>query len=238
MPPSGAFSPESRTTKPGQIAALAAEAVGEPRADARAAEHLAARVHEDLAGRVVELRRVHRADDGDVVGDGRQVRQQLRELGARLAVLLERERRAEQARRALDEREPLSLRNELRGNLLAVVLLQRRLVVEQIELRRRARHEQIDDVLRLRREVRRARAPSGLRPPAAANSRSSSSARQRHAADAEAGLLEEMAARDVAKSVRVHSLPGQRFIEVQERVGDERPRRLFGGDRRRRPRIL
>ena len=55
--------------------------------------------------------------------------------------------------------------------------VQLRLVVEQIELRRRAGHEQIDDALRLGREVRRARrerAVSLLR--SAANRRSSSSA--------------------------------------------------------------
>ena len=174
----------------------------------------------------------------------RQVRQQLGQLGARLAVLLEREGRAEQPRRALDEREPLPLRNELRGNLLAVVLLQRRLVVEQIELRRRAGHEQIDDVLGLRREVRRARRERTV-GSVCANSRSSSSADSATPADAEAGLLEEMAARDGAKNVRVHHCLRQRFIEVQERVGDERPRGLFRGvdagnrislDRRARPR--
>ena len=47
--------------------------------------------------------------------------------------------------------------DELRGNVLAVVLLQRRLGVEQIELRRRAGHEQIDDALGLRRKHRRLR---------------------------------------------------------------------------------
>ena len=114
LPPSGAFSPESRTTKPGRSRALAAESVREPGPHARPAGHLAAGVHEDLAGRVVELRRVHRAHDGDVVGDRRQVRQQLRQLGAGLAVPLERERRAEQLRHALDEREPLALEHELR----------------------------------------------------------------------------------------------------------------------------
>ena len=64
--------------------------------------------------------------------------------------------------------------NELRRNLLTVVLLQRRLVVEQIELRRRAGHEQIDDVLGLRRKVRRLRREGPSR--GCANSLSSSSA--------------------------------------------------------------
>ena len=39
------------------------------------------------AGRVVELRGVHRSDEGDVVGDLAEVRQQLGDLGAALAVL-------------------------------------------------------------------------------------------------------------------------------------------------------
>ena len=127
------------------------------------------------AGRVVELRRVHRADDRDVVGNRREMRQQLGQLRSRLAVSLERERRPEQPRRALDEGEALALRNELRRDLLAVELLQRRLVVEEIELRRRAGHEEIDDLLRLRREVRRARRERS-RPACCAKSRSSRSA--------------------------------------------------------------
>ena len=86
------------------------------------------------AGRVVELRRVHRANDRDIVGNRRQVRQQLGEFGPGLSVALECEWRPEQPRRALDEREPLAFGDEFRRNLLPVVLLQRRLVVEEIEL--------------------------------------------------------------------------------------------------------
>ena len=73
LPPSGLFSPESSTTNAGRSCALAAEPVTEPRAEARPADHLVAGVHEDLRRRVVELRRLHRPDDGDVVGDLRQV---------------------------------------------------------------------------------------------------------------------------------------------------------------------
>ena len=36
-------------------------------------------------------------------------------------------------------------------------LIQQRLVIKQVELRRRARHEQVDDALGLRREVRLSR---------------------------------------------------------------------------------
>src|SRR5205085_12230886 len=92
-----------------QVAALAAEAVGQPRAHARTPNDLVAAVHEDLRRRVIELRRVHRANDGQLVSDRREVRQQLREVCARLAARLELIRRAEQSRRAFDERETLAL---------------------------------------------------------------------------------------------------------------------------------
>src|SRR5439155_15149418 len=188
----------------GEIAAVAAEPVREPRSDAGAAKHLAARIHEDLPGRMVELRRLHRAPDRDLVGDGRKMRQQLRELGARLAVLLERERRPEQARRAFDKSKSLPFRNELGGNLFAVVLLQRGLVVEQVELCRRARHEQVNNVLRFRCEVGRSRCEGTRSLPG--EQRLVEQRGQRQPADAEAGLLEEMTARHVANVRRDHCL--------------------------------
>ena len=153
-------------------------------------------VHEDLRRRVVELVGLHRADDRDVVGDRREVRQQLGDLGARLPVPLELERRAEQLRRALDEREPLAL-DQLLGDVLAVVLRQLRLGIEQIELRRRAGHEQVDDALRLRREVERV---GRRRATACASSgvvdQSEASARPPMPND---GLFEEVAASDGAE---------------------------------------
>ena len=70
-------------------------------------------------------------------------------------------------------RSPFGMNSD--GNLLPVVLLQRRFVVEEIELRRCAGHEEIDDLLGLRREVRRAGRKAGLRS-SCANRRSSRSA--------------------------------------------------------------
>src|SRR4051812_22611756 len=94
--------------------------------------------------------------DRDVVGNRPQVRQELGQSGPWLAIPLERKRGTEQPRGAFDEGDPLPLRDELGGNLLPVVFLQRRFVVEEVELRWRARHEEIDDLLCLWREVRRA----------------------------------------------------------------------------------
>ena len=52
-----------------QVVALAAQAVGQPRADARLARHFAAG-HDERAGRIViDGVGVHRLDQGDVVDD-------------------------------------------------------------------------------------------------------------------------------------------------------------------------
>src|SRR5262249_49142404 len=114
----------------GKIAALAAQPVTEPRAEAGAANHLMAGVHEDLSRRVIELRRLDRAHDRDVVRDLRQIGQQLRDLRTRLSVFLELEWRGQQLRRALDEGEALAF-DEFLWNVFAVVLGQRRLRIEE-----------------------------------------------------------------------------------------------------------
>ena len=67
-----------------------------------------------------------------VCGRG-QVRQQRGDLRAGFTVPGERERAAEQARRALDEREPLTPHDLFRDRL-AVVLLELGLVIEEVDL--------------------------------------------------------------------------------------------------------
>ena len=128
---------------------------------------------------------------------GRQVRQQLAQLGAALAVPRELAARAQQLGVALDEGEPLALDERLRERL-AVELLQLRLVVEQLELAGPAGHEQVDDALGLGREMRRPRARADLADRADRSPRRASSA----SSDASAiepsptpQLAEEMAAR-------------------------------------------
>ena len=77
-----------------QIAVLRAEPVGHPRAEARPTAAPEAGVQEHLRRRVIDLLGVQRLHDGDVVGDGRQVRQQLREHLPALPVRRELELRA------------------------------------------------------------------------------------------------------------------------------------------------
>ncbi len=120
-----------------------------------------ARVHEDLRGSMVELRRMHRFHDRDIVHNRREMRQKGRKLRPALAESPELVWRAEKFRYALNEREPLSL-DQVLGAWLPVEPVQRRLAIEKIQLRRAARHEQKDDVLGLRRKMRSLRC-QGLR---------------------------------------------------------------------------
>ena len=154
----------------GQVLRLAAQAVGDPGAHARPAEDLRAGAHHDLPGRVVERVGDHPLDDGDVVDDRREVRQQLGELGAALAVPGELELGAEQLRVGLDERGAIAL-DQLRRRQRAVELGELRLVVEQLQVAGRAGHEEEQDPLGLRcimRRLRRQRIEAAAALPASA----------------------------------------------------------------------
>ena len=176
-----------------QVLRLAAQAVERPRAEARLAELLRAGAHQNLARGVVEGVGRHRLDDGDVVDDLGQVRQQLRKLGAALAVLGELELRAEQLRVRIDERGPVAL-EQLGRRQRAVELGELRLVVEQLQVAGRAGHEQEDDVLRARRKVRllrRERIGGRRAAPCAAGQLA-----ERDRPQADAAFLEEPAPRE------------------------------------------
>ena len=146
--------------EPGQVLVLGAQSVGRPGAQRRAAELGGARVQEELGGGVVELVGLHRLDHGEVVDHPRQVLPDLAQLRAGLAVAGELERRAQHVGHARDEGEPLPL-EQLVGAGLAVVLAERGLVVEEVELAGRARHVQVDDVLDPRGQGRRPAARAG-----------------------------------------------------------------------------
>ena len=101
----------------GQILALAAQAVGNPRADRRPTESRRAGLGQQLGRPVIEDVSLHRPHDGDVVGHAAQVRQQLRDFRARLAVSLELANRAQTFGVFLEESEPLALQVRLRNRL-------------------------------------------------------------------------------------------------------------------------
>src|SRR5262249_17288259 len=113
----------------GQLLALGAEAPGDPGAHARAAGAGRSGVEKELRGRVVELVGPHRLDEGDVVHELAELRQELADPGAALPVLTELVRRAKEFRDAFDEGEALVL-EQLRGAVLHVQFVQLWLIVE------------------------------------------------------------------------------------------------------------
>ena len=138
-----------------QVGVVAAQPVMHPRAHARAAGDLRSGLEERDRRIVVDRLGEHRADDAQVVDDLGGVRQQVGDPGAAAAVLREPELRPGERQRRLVARhagEPLALAHRI-GQLLAVARLEQRLVIERLELRRPAGHEQVDDALGLGRHV-------------------------------------------------------------------------------------
>ena len=163
---------------------------------------------------MIELRGAHGSNDRDIVGDFCKMRQQARKLRSRLAMTSEGVGRAQQFGGAFNKGEALAF-NDIFRDRLAVVLDQRRLVIEHIKLRRRAGHEEIDNALGFRREVRRFRGDGihgGLTKQAVVQQRTKG---QR--TDAESRLLKKMASRLEMKFFWLHSalLLCQGLIQVQ-----------------------
>ncbi len=138
--------------EPRQVLILGPEPVRDPRAHARPDERIAAGVELQEGSAVPRVGPVHRVDHAEVVHAPGQVREQLADRDPALAVLPEPERRAEQITRLARDHPRLGERQGL-----AIVALQERLVVERVNLRRPAVHEQEDDPLRARREMSLAR---------------------------------------------------------------------------------
>jgi hypothetical protein len=105
---------------------------------------------------MVELLGVAGLDDAQFIGDARQVREHLRQFCAGLAVPRELEARGHDRGVSLDEGVALVF-DDIGGDGLAVVLREGGLVIEQVELRGRAGHEEVDDAFGFWREVRVAR---------------------------------------------------------------------------------
>ena len=136
-----------------QIVCGRAKPVNHPRTDAGPAAAAEAGVQEHLRRGMIDLLGVQRADDAQLVGNAGQVRQQFGDLLAALPVRAELVLAAGQRHLAADESEALAA-GQLLGAGFAVVFHQGRLRIEQVKLRRRADHVQVDDMLGPRSEVR------------------------------------------------------------------------------------
>ncbi len=136
----------------GQIAVQRTEAISHPRAHAGPRLRERARVHTKRGVVVVRVRGVHRANQRDVVHAASDVRKQRAHLRAALPVLRKLPLRSLQIN-ALVTRPAFDL-GMVGLDLLAVALHQLRLRIKAVHVRDTAGHEEEDDVLRLRREMR------------------------------------------------------------------------------------
>ena len=132
-----------------------AQAVGDPRADARKSQVDLPGLHLVGALHVIVRPPVHRAQERDLVDVPAEVRKELRHLDPALPVLLEREGARHQRPGKSLPHDHVAL--HLAVDRLAGVLRQRRLRIERIHLAPAAAHEQRDDRGRARLEMRRLR---------------------------------------------------------------------------------
>ena len=200
LPARGLHARGNQHHEPGQVLRLAAEAIARPRPETRPPLPREAGIQKQFGGRVVELIRLHRLDDGEFIRDLTERLDRVRHPDAGPAVLPERLRRPHELGHARSKREPLPLQELIRA-VLAAVLDQFRLVIEQIELRRRSRHVEIDDPLGGPREVRRSRCERVVgRDRRRISAHHSPELRQRETTQTERGALEEVAAGGVLET--------------------------------------
>ena len=166
---------------------------------------------------------LHRPDDADVIGDllpcAAAVRSATCPICPCCAKLEDRRRRRKGRLVRRHAGEPLPLANRIR-QLGAAQLRQLRLVIEQIELRGRAVLEQIDDALRLRREMRQ----PGQSAPRPSHPRQAATPARRSPIPLLAALKK---CRRVSSSFGFDrcSFLGHRFVQVEDQA---RHRRVGG----------
>ena len=146
----------------GEVLVFSAQAVDRPGAQAWPHRCEVAGVHQHLGDLVYRALRNHRADHAEFVGMGGELREQFADLHAALAVLLELEWRllqlpgeavaADEFAGGLERVLPIVLHHVV--DLLAVILRERRLGVEGVDLRGAALAEDLDHPLRPGGEVR------------------------------------------------------------------------------------
>ena len=193
--------------EPGQVLALAAQAVGHPGAVAGPALEPAAGMQEVIGGGVLREIRDHRADDGQVVHAPGDVGKEVADRDAALAVLAKLPGALEHVAHVVElGRVGLDL------DRLTVLAIEPGLGVERVDLGRPAVHVQEDDAPRPRRKMARPWRPAGpagsrrqgpaggSSPIIAPKAGSRSSAAQRHRAKTVGAAQEHVAAGQRARA--------------------------------------
>ena len=183
-----------------QVVGLAAEPVAHPGPHARPARHLRARQEKRHAGGVVHRLRVHASDDAEVVGQAAEIRQHLAHFDAALAVLSERLDRRHGGPLGITARHRRKPRRsaDAVGDVLTSPLLEHRLGIEEVDVRRPAPLPEHHHSLRLRLVVRQPRqarlAPRCGRRRGRSKRVALEQRGEGHRADPEAGRAEQVAA--------------------------------------------
>ncbi len=134
-----------------QVIVLGPQPVANPRAHARSNERVAAGMQLEQRPAMPGIRAVHAVEKAQVVDALTHMRKQLTHPGSRLAVLPKLPGAGQQVSRIRGHHAGFVERQRL-----AMIARQERLVVERVDLRRPTVHEQEDDPLGTRREMRRA----------------------------------------------------------------------------------
>ena len=202
----------------GQLLVFATDTVGEPSAQGGSSRLLMTGLDEGYGGIVVDGLGPHGLDDTEVIGNTAHVREQLAHPEPGLTMLAPVGHRgdAREARLAAGHAgQPLAHPDRSR-KLLAVVVPELRLVVEQVDMRRATGHEEPDDAFDLRRKVESAgrSARSGAGEQARIHDR-----REGGAADSRAHPAEEVAAgqQPLDFLMGIHG-KGQPLVRVSSRL--------------------
>ncbi len=173
---------------------------------------------------VIESVGVHGADQAYVVGARCRVLHEIRILRAALAIRLEHARAAQHGRVGFDERQ-LYLFGHGLGQRLALPFLQLGLGIEEIHLAGRAFHEEENDALGFRREVR-----LGSERISTLGLRGAEHLRERDHAEPARAVAEKIAARlNPLECFEGHDLLSRNeLIKIHEHAAHTDPRRKIG----------
>ena len=135
----------------GKVLVFRTQAVRQPRAHGRTDKRVAASVPFEHGAAMPGIGAMHRAHDRQIVDNTGHVGEEFADFGTALTVLLELKWRSDQVTGAARKRNDTRLGE---GQRLAAVPVENRLRIERVNVRRAAEHEQHDDALGARREMR------------------------------------------------------------------------------------
>ena len=139
--------------KAGQILILRTQPICHPRSHAGSAKARATGLNQQLGGSMIELVGGHRLQKTKLIGNAGQMWHMFADPGPALPPLLEMSLRAQHLGHTPYKGKPLAFQQRL-GTILPIQSRQSRFIVEQLQLRRRTRHMQIDNPFGTCREHR------------------------------------------------------------------------------------